>query len=214
MSLRLSRISNCILIHVGDLGIGFYHPEKQKSHLSHLNDFLLEKNIQMLVCRGNHDDPAFFKDSHPINGEHSNIRLVEDYTYLTINGKSFLFVGGAISIDRAYPHRIEGRTYWKDEPFRLHDDYPNLPKCDVLITHSAPSGLFPCDGMANIQGFFEDDPNLKGELVSERCNIRLVFDAVQPKAIAYGHFHKSNFEVVDGCKVKCLNINEIWELTI
>ena len=63
-----------------------------------------------------------------------------DYTVEEIGGKTYLFVGGALSIDREL--RLEGHSWWSDEDIKeLSDDEWNsiAGKFDVVITHTAPS---------------------------------------------------------------------------
>ena len=126
-------IRDCILIHVGDGGIGFISAEKQQRQFEHYNDRFKSRGIEYLSIRGNHDDPAYFDGSVNL----SHFKLLPDYHTQIINDEKFLFVGGAISIDRKI--RKEGFSYWKDEPFVL--DKSKIEECDVLITHSAPIWL-------------------------------------------------------------------------
>ena len=90
------RISDCTIIQVGDFGIGFTHRDNDIATLESLNDFLIGHSITMLSIRGNHDDPSFFDGS--VN--YSNLKLIKDYTSLEIEGNGYLFIGGAISVDR------------------------------------------------------------------------------------------------------------------
>src|ERR1700753_1506161 len=83
------------IIQCGDFGIGF-HPTTDEENLHLLNKFLKRRNIIMIVIRGNHDDPSFFTGTHIF----SNLKLVSDYSTMDIYGIKYLFVGGAISIDR------------------------------------------------------------------------------------------------------------------
>lgn len=205
-------LENGIIIHVGDFGVGFRHEDKEFKTLKMLDDLLGKKKLQLLVIRGNHDDPKIFDTYHKFNMELRNVHLLPDYTHLTINGKKFLFVGGATSIDRQF--RKIGQDYWIDEPFVLAPDYAELDKCDVLITHTSPIECFPLGGLEHLAGFFQGDPLLRHELVKEREDVSTLFNHVEPEVLVYGHFHTSNLEIIRGCKVKCLDINEIWELKI
>ena len=90
------QISDCTIIQVGDFGVGFTHESNQIEVLMHLNKFLKLKNITMYALRGNHDDPKYFLGNHM----YSNLKLVEDYFTLEIDGHKILLIGGAISIDR------------------------------------------------------------------------------------------------------------------
>ena len=93
----------------------------------------------------------------------SNLEFIEDYTVKDLNGEKFLFVGGAISIDRRY--RRESIDYWIDEPFVFDEN--KAQECDVLVTHSAPSWIGPFD-KDGISGWCAKDENLWDEGVMER----------------------------------------------
>jgi len=153
-------MSDCILIHVGDGGEGFLPYEKQLRQFEYLNDFFKKYNIEYLSIRGNHSDPSYFDGSINL----SNFKLLPDYTTLTLNDKKFLFVGGAISIDRTI--RKEGISYWKDEVFKL--DESKIQQCDVLITHSAPTWNGPIEKNGMLASFCQKDPTLWDECMEER----------------------------------------------
>jgi hypothetical protein len=200
-----------ILIHVGDAGEGFAGCEYNDRHdLARLNEFCTKNNGRILIVRGNHSNPAFYRPDH-WSTEFDKITFVPDYTYLNINGKICLFVGGAISIDRT--QRIAGIDYWEDEVFVLREDYTQLPQCDVLVTHSSPISAYPNDGLAAIKHWLDRDPPLREELIEERKNIQLLFDHVYCNKLFYGHFHHSASIYSEGCYMRCLNIDEIFDAT-
>lgn len=203
-------IRNSLFINVGDFCIGINEPEYDYTMLRNLEMNLNLRNNDLWVVRGNHDNPSVFRPETCGFYNNSRVKFLSDYTYRTVNGKKFLFVGGAISIDRK--RSVEGLNYWKDENFVLHEDYKNLEKCDVLITHSAPLEAFPSDGFGRIQHWFIEDPSLPNEFIKEREDISTLFHIVEPKKCCYGHFHLSNFEQLRGCDMKCLDINELYEL--
>jgi predicted phosphodiesterase len=205
-------VRDSLIIQVGDFNIGYRDPAAEYTELRTMAMELgLGKN-DLYVIRGNHDNPSPFNPDECGFYSNSRITFIPDYTYKTINKKEFLFVGGAISIDRQ--RSVQGLDYWKDEVFVLPDDYKNLKKCDVLITHSAPIEAFPIDGFERISHWFTYDPTLPQELIKEREDISTLFNTVEPKIHCYGHFHASNYEQIRGCVVKCLNINEFWEIKL
>jgi len=195
---------DCYLLCVGDLGVGFHHPEREKSIGRKLNAFFAEHNIMFFSIRGNHDDPKYFTGRDRI--VQSNLELLSDYTLKSINGKTFLFVGGAISVDRI--NRIPERSYWRDEGFVL---CPELAvQCDVLITHSAPWWNGPTD-KANISGWCSRDRLLWDECVQERNDHGTLIQLCTPKKHYCGHFHISSVTENNGCVSTMLNIDEIKE---
>ncbi len=224
-AIAFSEIRDCVLIHVGDIGLGFVNKkteeadyQRDRTTLMRMDNLLANRNITLIGIRGNHDDPSYFKPNHEFASIFQNIHLLDDFTYVMINGKKFLFAGGAISIDRMF-RLIEMEkkpfiTYWPDEGFILPENYETLDKCDVLITHSAPWGMFPNDGFQNIRGFLTMDKPLEAQLIKEREDLLTLFHQVEPKHLCYGHFHNSNEEEFHGCHVTCLNIDEIKELKL
>lgn len=195
-------LRDATLLCVGDVGIGFVERSKQERQHIHINNFFKSRDIEFLSIKGNHDDPAYFDGS--INLSH--FKLLPDYTTLTLNDKKFLFVGGAISIDRTI--RKEGISYWKDEAFKL--DRSKIQQCDVLITHSIPTGLgeFSKNGIVY---WCEKDLNLWDDCMKEREDIAILYDLAKPKQAFSGHFHVSLAQERNKCMCKIIDILEIVE---
>lgn len=196
-------IDNCTLIHVGDIGIGFKSPHKQEREIELLNNRFQKRNINFYGVAGNHDDPAYFQGQ--INFPH--FKLLPDYTYLNINGEIFLFVGGAVSVDRRI--RIPNISWWEGEEFVLN--LPELIKpCDVLITHLAPTWNGPFDKQG-IQSWCEKDPTLWEECKQERLALDELIKLCRPKKHFCGHFHTFAQCEHGGCLSRILDILEIIE---
>lgn len=203
LKIKASEIRNFILIGVGDLGIGFLDAEKQERQFDYINSFFNGKGIDFIGIRGNHDDPAFFNGSI----DRSNFKLLPDYTSLSLNDKEFLFVGGAVSIDRKI--RKEGVSYWKDEKLVL--DVSKIKRCDVLVTHSAPtwSGPFDRDG---ISGWCDRDDTLWDECLQERKDHDMLIKLCGASRHYCGHFHTSCSVDLDGCVSTILDELEVGEI--
>lgn len=195
-------LKDCYLLHVGDIGIGFKSPDKQNKEIEFLNNRFKKRGIQFIGIRGNHDDPEYFQGQV----RHSYFELIPDYTYREFNGEKFLFVGGAVSIDRRV--RVPHMSWWEDEAFVLKPEL--VEKVDVLITHTIPqwSGDFQKSGIAS---WCEKDSTLWEEAVLERENISKLIELCQPKKHYSGHFHKSCFTSYNGCDSLILDILEIVE---
>jgi len=202
LKIKASEIRNFILIGVGDLGIGFLNTERQARQFDYINSFFGGKGIDFIGIRGNHDDPAYFDGS--IN--HSNFKLLPDYTSLTLNDREFLFVGGAISIDRKI--RKEGVSYWAGEKFIL--DHSKIKRCDVLITHSAPTWSGPFD-KSGISGWCDRDETLWDECLQERKDHDILIKLCGASRHYCGHFHTSSSVDFDGCMSTILDELEVKE---
>lgn len=200
-------IRDCTLICVGDFGMGFVYSDEKTLEI--LNDLFTERGIHFIAIRGNHDDPAYFKGQM----RYSNLELVQDYSWRTINGEKFLFVGGAISVDRSNPipgQRVLGKSYWLDEVFILAEEL--CAPCDVLITHSAPRWVGPHD-KANIEGWCKRDKTLWAECTKERDDVGKLVELTRPSKAYGGHFHEYHNRTVDGTEFTILGEMQIKEHT-
>lgn len=202
-------IENAYIVQVGDFGIGFLHPQKEKNKLSILNEVLRKRNIQMYAIRGNHDDPSFFRlINNPY--ELSNITLLPYYSEINLAGKNILLVGGAVSVDRIF--RKEGVSWWRDETFVFDENFL-YQQYDIVVTHSRPmeSGLFL--GFKNIGAFLQEDKSLEKSLKQEGELISKLYDKVKGVPNWYfGHFHESSESHFNGTKFKALGIDEFDRL--
>lgn len=218
------QITDCTIIQVGDFGIGFTYKENDEQTLINLNDFLKDVNVTLLAIRGNHDNPDFFNGGY----DFSHLKLLPDYTTLNIDGHNFLFIGGAISIDRT--RRIKEnssnirygsrkRCYWDQEGVVYKQDITKKIKdIDVLVTHTAPDWCEPCNKLG-FGSFVEDwakhDSNLKSDLLFERNQMTNIFlDLCENNHIKfhyYGHFHKSHSDKINYTTHRLLGINELVE---
>jgi len=199
-------IKDCYFIHLGDGGEGFIRlVEKQLRQFNLLNEFFKARNIHYMSIRGNHSDPYYFNGTNRV--ALSNFELIEDYTVMTYNNKKIQFIGGAISIDRSY--RTQGVSYWEDEIVTFHKE--KCEKVDILITHTAPSWCFPQQFNKMVYEWALEDAYLLDELTAERAIMDEIFKICQPSLHLYGHFHSAHTEIVNNCKHKLLQINEIWE---
>ena len=127
-------LRQCRIIHVGDGEEGY--PESWDSETAErLDNAFASLEIEYLSIRGNHSNPHVFDGSVNL----PNFKLLSDYSHLEIEGESWLFVGGAISVNRL--DRIPNETWWVEEEMIL--DETRAQPADVLVTHSGPSCAIP-----------------------------------------------------------------------
>jgi predicted phosphodiesterase len=210
------------IIQCGDFGIGFY-PNKDVDTLIELNKFFEERNIIMIAIRGNHDDPFYFTGDYI----YSNLKLVPDYTIMDIYDFKYLFVGGAISIDRksrlqrmqeTASYGAKASLYWYDEVFSLNEEIiEKINDIDVIVTHSAPTFCFPETKGPLVEEFARYDDALIEDLEKERQDIDVMFDILRKNGNNiryhfYGHFHQSNITLNNYTSHYLVNINEFVEL--
>jgi predicted phosphodiesterase len=203
------KISDCNLISVGDLGIGFnYTKEYEYRACEKLSEIFKGKNINFYGIRGNHDGPHFFNSwegDKTINLE--NFELIEDYSVYQYQDKKIQFVGGAISIDRT--GRQLGVSYWENEGVIWSKE--RCQKVDILVTHTAPSFCFPQTFSEIVYGWAGEDADLISDLTDERAVVDEIFKICKPSFHIYGHFHSSWSEEINGCRHRLLDINEFFE---
>lgn len=207
--LRQKRVDNAFLIQVGDFGIGFHKPEHYRVMLGILNTQLKERNNHLYAIRGNHDDPAFFKETNNPYGL-SNITLLADYSELTLLEKSILLVGGAVSVDRV--DRVVNKSYWDGEIFQFNDKFPYKDhQFDAIISHTRPR----CSGgpkkYDKIAYWLELDETLRPKLEFEADEVQKLYELTKPRKWFHGHFHESYLLEYENTEFRCLNIDELYE---
>ena len=164
-----------VMIQLGDFGFDY-----RDSFLMSIIQSSNKYDIPILVVRGNHDDPKWFTK----HAQMGNVHLIPDGFTMTIGKKRVAFLGGAVSIDRAF--REENISWWKDERVNPHvvnawmlDDI----KADILISHEAP--LKP-DNLPNV---FELSAYVIRDCDEDRNFVRTAAEILEPEAIYHGHYH-------------------------
>ena len=198
------KIRDALIIHVGDGHEGF--PECGVPELEFLNKKFAVRNIEYLSIRGNHCNPCFFEGQNI----YSHLKLLPDYSRRTINDEEWLFVGGAVSVNRI--DKIGSGEWWSHEEFRL--DTSKAGPADVLVTHSGPSWIGPGCSSPLIKAFVraEDDfgnSSLIADLKEERRRHDELFRIVKPKSWYLGHFHDRLEKTRSGCRTRVLDCLEL-----
>ena len=183
-------------------------------------DWLVAKKFTTLVVLGNHEGiysilkyiPKTYYE--PINGfvkelklQHGVIRfLLRDSEY-TINGKRFLVIGGALSIDKEY--RTPEVSWWEEELLtkgeqdNVLDIIEKDNKFDFVLTHTCPKWLIS-------EFTYGYNPKIYDPTSQflEHIENRIEFDEWH-----FGHFHLDETYVDDsGNKFQCHYNNEPCEL--
>lgn len=210
-----TNIKDSYFIQVGDFGLGFMKQENETAQLNVLNKHLKDANNQMYIIRGNHDNPAYFKN----DSGYSNIEFLKDYSVLKIAGLNILLAGGAISIDRK--SRKIGSSYWQDEEFVYRESLvekalEGLKSVDIVVTHNSPAEFYPQEINSSVIAWSKRDDQLLSDLNKERYRHTmllnfLVAKNLKPKHWYYGHFHTSHFESFEDIYYRILNCSEFFE---
>lgn len=197
-------VRDAIVIHVGDGHEGF--AECGNEVLTSLNKEFAIRNIEYLSIRGNHCNPCFFEGQHLF----SNLKLLPDYSRRLINGEEWLFVGGAISVNRI--DKIGKGEWWSFEEFRLNK--AKTGPADVLVTHSGPTWIGPACSSPLIKAFVraEEDfgtSSLIADLKEERRRHDELFRLVKPRTWYLGHFHERAEKSRSGCRTRIVDCLEL-----
>jgi len=199
------------IIQVGDFGMT-NDVNRMNKILKKFNKILKRVDSKMYVIRGNHDNPAFWNGTHI----YSNIELVPDYETRVIDGKTVLFMGGAISIDRV--ERIKTyNLYWVDEVFVLNRELLNTIKgVDIVVTHTAPKFAFPQTGKGILDEYVRKDHTLLQECARERLDMTEAYNILKENNNItnwlYGHFHTNEVTPHEGCEFRVVGINDTYHL--
>lgn len=216
--------SNTLINQVGDFNIGFDSLINIANRLTRINDMLVEHNNYLFIIRGNHDDPDWFNEANHRDIKDrccSNIWFVPDYTIVNINLDNYLYVGGAISVDRGR-RILDGLTHYKWEKFVLDEELVgSMRDIDRVITHNAPHFCPPTDAAKS--DFIKDmvkvygDWSLLHEVEQERLDITKMFEILKSNenpvmSWHHGHFHRSSKFSHNDCVFTCLAIDEFKEV--
>lgn len=203
-------------IQVGDFGVGFDPDENSK--LLKLNSFLKEKNSDIYIVRGNHDNPYWFIEDFydDFKSDLTNIHFIKDYSVLNIDGENLLFIGGAISIDRV-PRIKRGvnqtTEYWSEEKIVFNYDKANeYRNIDRIFCHTAPNFAMPRSIGKLVYDFAVNDTALITDISNERSNLTKLIDIIMSnnkvKSYSYGHFHHYYRTYISGCEFVCVDIDQ------
>lgn len=135
------------IIVLGDMGL-FWRKDKQDSKFNIEN---YEKNYKTnlwFIC-GNHENHPQLRelelDEQGLGYISEHIRYIPRGTVFELNGKTFLGIGGAESVDKCF--RIPELSWWKEETITEED----IQKCiknvdgrhiDYILSHTCPRSCF------------------------------------------------------------------------
>lgn len=223
-------IKDAAIILCGDVGFGFESLEHYTNNvIPQLEKTLKKSNVIIYCVRGNHEDPKYYSEQL-INTDY--IKCVPDYSVIQFKDKNILCVGGGISIDRTYRIKTNSinivnymkwhncqyefaeknakKCYWEDEQIVYQPKIDE--RIDIIATHSAPSFCFPSFKGDFVLKWAEYDDKLLADIDKERSTLDLVYNDYKDTVTHwyYGHFHKSNCEIINNTTFRLLNIDELF----
>jgi len=207
------------LLCVGDIGLGFEDSAGPEC-LNQVNAIANEMNTFIWMIRGNHDNPFMFRGQQQIwNDGCSNIKLMADVDSIELEGYHIIFVGGAISVDRSHEGRVDGYSWWKEEP--VHESCPSrvyhiveeFGPADILITHAGPITALPVidEFEPNVYHYSQEDPHLLADINTERQRLSDCVHFSRAPMVVYGHYHVPLEYHNTGVDYRCVAELELWE---
>ena len=204
------------LIQLGDFGLYPMDRGFQK-----MTNWALEKFGQTIyVAPGNHENYDYISEI-PVSSDgwqhaRSNILLAPRGHRAEFGGRSFVFLGGAPSVDRWYRTVVldrGGPYWWADEAITQEDVDKTVAggHADVMVAHDAPLNVPGIEaGIAgNPFGFKESDLKYADE---GRVMMEQAFQGVSPDLFLNGHYHFFNEDTVPTrlgtCQVVTLSCDE------
>jgi predicted phosphodiesterase len=203
----------------GDIGVGF-EDSADPECMDHVNAVAQELEVFLWMIRGNHDNPYCFRGQQQVwNNAHSNIKLMADVDSIELEGHHVMFVGGAISVDRSHEGRIDGYSWWKEEP--VHESCPSrvyhlveeFGPADLLITHAGPITALPVidEFDPNVFHYSATDPTLLHDINEERTRLSDCVHHSRAPVVVYGHYHVPLEYNNTGVDYRCVAELEVWE---
>ena len=222
---KQSTVCDAIII-LGDAGILYYGAKSEREKA--LKSYLSKLPITLICIRGNHEDRPQNRENmkykdygyDPIvpnrvyyEEEYSNILYLHDGGDYYINGKHYLVVGGAYSVDKEYRLKMKWR-WFKDEELTQEEfcdiaDKVDHHRYDSVLTHSCPYEWMPTDlFLASI-----DQSKISNHTEHWLTTIEGIIDYDH---WFFGHYHADRKNVCGNGKVHmlstlCIDIEEFYK---
>jgi hypothetical protein len=185
------------ILHLGDFGV--WNGNSGDKYLHRVNHVLNDNNQKIYVTLGNHEDYVRVSRFSPVlegpdkgwfhERAYPNILYASRGFRWEWSGTSFVSLGGANSIDRAYPHRIENFSWWSGEQISYGDVIRTREGgyADVFLAHDCPEGVPLFGGHKAGKGNWSYEDLEYAE--KSRKSLRSAVDRVQPRLFLHGHYH-------------------------
>lgn len=200
------------IIQVGDFGL--YDTQSGHGFLKRLNLLASQYGQTIYVTPGNHEDYDYINKLEESTVEpgwlhvRSNILVAPRGHRWEWDEKSFVSLGGAPSVDRAWRVAVQGpkRTHWWAEEAITPEDVALTIAggyADVMVGHDAPFAPSIQERIkGNPHGFRKDDLDYA---YAGRVLMDEAFVGVKPKVFLHGHYHFPVFETVNDALIAGLN---------
>lgn len=217
---RLEGEKEKIILQAGDFGVwappgmekwAFAGVERmRRTFLTEADDVLTANDAELWFADGNHENHPLLRELRERSewGKHDGwitprVRWLMRGTRWEWNGKTWLALGGAVSVDKNL--RNEGIDWFPEEEITDEQEILAITggPADVLLSHDAP---------ASVPLYLGTPPQLwlpmipKAEAHRER--LQRVCEAVEPRWIFHGHYHKPGDHMLSsGCRAISLDMD-------
>lgn len=178
-----------IIVHCGDFGI-WPGPEGAR-YLRKLDRELARVGGVLWFVDGNHEDHrrlAGLPDAVSGHGRAGDrilhLRRGQRWNW---HGRTWLALGGAVSIDRA--DRVEGRSWWPEEEITAGQarQVTGAGRADVMVTHDCPAGV--PHTFSALPAWLDPADLVRSD--AHRGLLQTVVDQVRPAHLIHGHLHRA-----------------------
>lgn len=205
-----------LILHLGDFGI--WPGPSGRVYIDKLEDACAEHSVGIWVTPGNHEDwgsltRLWARPEHSGRPLHvsKHIAILPRGHRFTLEGRSFVSLGGAPSVDLEYRER--NKDWWAEEAITPEDVATVIDGgyADVMLGHDAPLAPYEVPQVARIRSETGTWP--AHALAYARSGAELMHEAflgVAPRLFAHGHYH-----VVDETTVRLPGADHdtnIWSL--
>jgi hypothetical protein len=203
------------IVQLGDFGFWPYKwknwadGDRKPDGLQYLMDVqsaLELADAHLLVTPGNHDDyDALERWTEPDYPEYASYMPDTPYGRLsrihvlprghrwTWHGRTWLSVGGAVSVDRISGRRVQGESWWPQEEITDEQEAAVIARghADVMVCHDYPTAVaLTFHGTDHHQasdfGFHKIDLDRSK---AHQARMQRIVNAVQPEHYLHGHLH-------------------------
>lgn len=204
---QMAEYSDTLFVCTGDFMLGVKSFDTDIETLENIEYSLAKNNNVLLLIRGNHDNPKYFKKNSSmrtvLEETAPNVILVPDYSIIHTAKYNILCIGGARSVDRVF--NIKNKDWWQNENIQKPDDnfFNTVNNIDIIASHSAPLFAQPLefsDALKFYNSFIVNayalyDNTMKNDIYKERLLLKGIYEKLNNKYhikyLVYGHYHKS-----------------------
>ena len=229
ISKQLSDYSDTLFISTGDAHFGEQPFDFDIERLENIEYGLSIKNNILMIIRGNHDNPKYFKKNSTFKSlleeTAPHIILIPDYSIIKTSKYNILCIGGARSVDRTFG--IKDVTWFSNENIQKPDDnfFNQNHNIDIIVSHSAPLFAEPLEFSNElkhynsfvINAYALYDSKMKNDIYKEKLLLKGIYEKLNNKHhiqyLIYGHYHRSIESKYNKTKCISLSVGEFKSLT-